>query len=86
MHGDESLVLVMVVAMHCLTGHTNNDSGDELERMINHGVTPQQDGLRRCTLPLTTVPNVTEHLAGNKPTPGSFALSSGSASLGDAYS
>jgi hypothetical protein len=66
MQGDESLVLVMVVAMHSGTGHTSNDSGDELERMINHGVTPQQDGLRCCALPLVTSPNVTDPLAGNK--------------------
>ena len=62
----ESLVLALVAQRQHPASQTNNDSGDELERKINHGVTPQQDGLRKLLSPARTSTNVTDRTAANK--------------------
>ncbi len=62
----ESLVLALVARRQSTAGQTNNDSGDELERKINHGVTPQQDGLRKLLSPARSTTNVTDQTAANK--------------------
>ena len=53
-------MLALVARRQSIAGRTHNDSGDELERILNHGVTPQQDGLRKLLFPARSRTNVTD--------------------------